>query len=218
MAQENLGAFQNFPDNGLHKALSEIRGQTEHGERPENTQASQQAHRPHVARLSKAQRRNLRRKRVVKETRPMSIPVPTSQEQPEETPLPSGWTRTRVEGAKELPLNRRKRKLAIRRSLMRDRAQAPASASRETGELSREDVDHEVQERSMRARIQPSGFARQVESQGMTTALADFGKNEGARLQSAFQAANEQRWKSLGSGVTDEDKMDSITKGLEDSL
>lgn len=47
----------------------------------------------------------------------------------------------------------------------------------------------------------------------METALADFGKSEGARLQKAFETANEDRWKSLGSRATDEDKMDSITKG-----
>lgn len=47
----------------------------------------------------------------------------------------------------------------------------------------------------------------------METALADFGKNEGARLQRAVETANEDRWKSLGSRATDEDKMDSITKG-----
>lgn len=156
MAQQDLGAFQGFPAEGLHQALSEMREQTEDGGRPEDSQGSQPA-RTRIHPLSKSQLRKLRGKRPPREK------TSAAQEPSEEATLPSDWTRTRLEGAEELPLNRRKRKIALRRTLIRDRAASLASTE-ESGELSREGLEKEIQERSMRARIQPHAFGKQVES------------------------------------------------------
>lgn len=156
MSRQDLGAFQGFPAEDLQQTWSEMGEQTEDRGQPEDSQGSQPA-RTRIPPLSKSKLRKLRGKRAPREK------TSPAQEASQEASLPSDWTRTRLEGAEELPLNRRKRKIALRRTLIQDRAASLASTE-ETAELSREDLEKGVQERSMRARIQPHAFGKQVES------------------------------------------------------